>query len=80
MTGWGQGGDVVDALILRGEIERVPVNVPAAHVLVAKAGTHLSSAAALAGRGPDMREPGSTDRPDGCRVHFSGRMPVATQG
>ena len=49
MTGWGQGRDVVDALIARGEIERVPVNMSAAHAAIAKATTHLSSAVTLAG-------------------------------
>lgn len=47
MSQWGQGRATVDQMLASGQLERVPPNRDAADALLAKAGTHLKSAAAL---------------------------------
>lgn len=48
MSQWGQGRATIDQMLASGQLERVPPNRGAADALLAKAGTHLKSAAALA--------------------------------
>lgn len=48
MSPWGQGRATVEQMLADGQIERVPVNIESAQSLIAKAQTHLRSAAALA--------------------------------
>jgi hypothetical protein len=48
MNAWGQGRTTVDHMLASGQLERVPPDRDAADALLAKASTHLLSAATLA--------------------------------
>lgn len=49
---WQQGRDVIDGMITRGELERVPASRDHADLLLAQAHLHLASAGAIAGTDP----------------------------
>lgn len=48
MSPWGHGRATVDQMLASGQLERVPPNQEASDALLAKANTHLRSAATLA--------------------------------
>ncbi|MBT2407003.1 MULTISPECIES: hypothetical protein [unclassified Streptomyces] len=53
MTAWNQGRPTVDALIGRGELERVPASQQAAEAELVRARTHVASARQLAATDPE---------------------------
>jgi hypothetical protein len=48
MNAWGQGRSTIDQMLASGKLERVPPHRDASEALLAKASTHLVSAATLA--------------------------------
>lgn len=54
MSPWGQGRATVDKMLASGQLERVPPNREASDALLAKASTHLLSAATLAASDVDL--------------------------
>jgi hypothetical protein len=63
---WEQGRDAVESMLARGHLERVPANPDDARYLLARAATHLESAARMADS--DLGSPTTPSTPPPARA------------